>query len=426
MGDIVIRAEDLSKRYRIGQREHYKSLRDALTEAMYAPVRGLGSLISGRRSIANGPPSENYIWALKDVFFEVEQGEVVGIIGPNGAGKSTLLKILSRITEPTEGYAEIRGRVGSLLEVGTGFHPELTGRENIYLNGAILGMNKTEIDRKFDEIVAFAEVDKFIDTPIKRYSSGMYLRLAFAVAAHLEPEILVVDEVLAVGDAAFQKKCFDRIRKIEGEGRTVLLVSHNMGSILSLCGSASLLDNGRLICHGSPSVVVQRYAESVTSPEVMPLDHRQDRLGDGSIRLVSLKIESTDHDKVIRSTSGLTITIGYRSKEPVFCPRFRVGIYDYYSSTRIFLLNSDTVGGLSDILPPEGSVRCVTGPMNLMPGRCYVHASVLNGETIADYVHYAACFDVSADNGSPSAHPASRDSVLCVLPHKWFLNEDEA
>ena len=206
MSDVAIRVKGLSKRYRIGAHQKYKALRDTLTDVLYAPFRAAASIVKGRRSAKTGRPSNNFIWALKDLSFEVKQGEAVGIIGRNGVGKSTLLKILSRITEPTEGRAEIHGRVGSLLEVGTGFHPELTGRENIYLNGAILGMKKAEIKRKFDKMVAFAEVEKFIDTPLKHYSSGMYVRLAFAVAAHLEPEILLVDEVLAVGDASFQKK----------------------------------------------------------------------------------------------------------------------------------------------------------------------------------------------------------------------------
>ncbi|MGH7792921.1 MAG: ABC transporter ATP-binding protein, partial [Thermodesulfobacteriota bacterium] len=218
MSNIAIRVKNLSKHYRIGQRQRHNALRDKLTDAIYANFRRLSHLINGQPAIDNEP--NNIIWALKDVSLEVKQGEAVGVIGPNGAGKSTLLKILTRITEPTEGYADIYGRVGSLLEVGTGFHSELTGRENIYLNGAILGMKKAEIDRKFDEIVAFSEVEKFLDTPVKRYSSGMYMRLAFAVAAHLEPEILLIDEVLSVGDASFQKKCFTKMEEIRHEGRT--------------------------------------------------------------------------------------------------------------------------------------------------------------------------------------------------------------
>lgn len=242
MNDVAIRAENLGKLYQIGERHGgYKTLREAIVRGLSAPFRHL----SGNPQPSNLNPQPDYIWALKDISFEVKRGEVIGIIGRNGAGKTTLLKILSRITEPTEGLAEIRGRVGSLLEVGTGFHPELTGRENIYLNGAILGMKKAEMDRKFDEIVAFAEIDKFIDTPAKRYSSGMYVRLAFSVAAHLEPEILLVDEVLAVGDAAFQKKCLGKMGDVAKQGRTVLFVSHSLGAVRSLCGRAVLLEEGQ-------------------------------------------------------------------------------------------------------------------------------------------------------------------------------------
>jgi len=241
MTDIAIRLENISKKYRIGKKqEKYRTLRDTLTEAVVTPFRRTGRLLHGRA--AEAAELNEVIWALKDVSFEVKQGEVVGIIGRNGAGKSTLLKILARITEPTSGFAEVHGRVGSLLEVGTGFHRELTGRENIYLSGAILGMKWAEIDRKFDEIVEFSGVEKFIDTPVKHYSSGMYLRLAFAVAAHLEPEILLVDEVLAVGDARFQKKCLNKMEDIGQQGRTVIFVSHNMPAITRLCERAILLE----------------------------------------------------------------------------------------------------------------------------------------------------------------------------------------
>ncbi|NTV55784.1 MAG: ABC transporter ATP-binding protein [Deltaproteobacteria bacterium] len=258
MSEIVIKVENLSKQYRIGAREGYRTFRETLVDAAKAPfVRLRGALSKEQRtenssdSMLSAPGSkrssrgDDLIWALKDVSFEVKQGEVVGIIGRNGAGKSTLLKILSRITEPTEGRVELRGRVGSLLEIGTGFHPELTGHENIYLYGAILGMDRWEVTRKFDEIVAFAELEKFIDTPVKKYSSGMYMRLAFAVAAHLEPEILLVDEVLAVGDAAFQKKCLGKMGDVAGQGRTVLFVSHQMNAVEQLCSKALLLVNGK-------------------------------------------------------------------------------------------------------------------------------------------------------------------------------------
>jgi lipopolysaccharide transport system ATP-binding protein len=261
MRDIAIRCEGLGKQYRIGERERYKALRDTITDAFSAPFRRLRSSANGSKQPARN--GDNTIWALKEVSFEVKQGEVVGIIGRNGAGKSTLLKILSRITAPTTGEVQINGRVGSLLEVGTGFHPELTGRENILLNGAILGMKKADIVRRFDEIVAFAEVEKFIDTPVKRYSSGMYVRLAFAVAAHMEPEILVVDEVLAVGDAAFQKKCLGKMRDVSSAGRTVLFVSHNMGAIETLCTYALYLKQGRLESLGPTRTQVQRYISDV-------------------------------------------------------------------------------------------------------------------------------------------------------------------
>ncbi|MEZ8222125.1 lipopolysaccharide transport system ATP-binding protein [Candidatus Fervidibacteria bacterium JGI MDM2 JNZ-1-D12] len=264
MSDIAIRVEKLSKRYRIGQRERYYALRDVLARSLTAPFRWFSR---DRRLSVNDSQSPNYIWALKEVSFEVKRGEVVGIIGRNGAGKTTLLKILARITEPTEGYAEVYGRVGSLLEVGTGFHPELTGRENIYFSGAILGMKKREIDKKFDEIVAFAEIEKFIDTPVKYYSTGMYVRLAFAVAAHLDPEILLVDEVLAVGDIQFQKKCLGKMGDVAKGGRTVLFVSHQMNQIRRLCERVIWLDSGRIRQAGPAHEVTSAYEAALTSGE---------------------------------------------------------------------------------------------------------------------------------------------------------------
>jgi lipopolysaccharide transport system ATP-binding protein len=259
MSELAIRVENLGKRYRIGERrEKYGTLKDALTHALGAPLRAWRDGASRK--------SKTEIWALQDVSFDVRRGDVLAVIGRNGAGKSTLLKLLSRVVRPTAGRAVIHGRVGSLLEVGTGFHPELTGRENIYLNGAILGMTRTEIERRFDEIVAFAEMERFLDTPVKRYSSGMYMRLAFAVAAHLEPEILLIDEVLAVGDAGFQKKCLGKMDEVAKEGRTVLFVSHNMASIQRLCHSAVLLDGGRMAACGAVSDVIQRYLKGVAPP----------------------------------------------------------------------------------------------------------------------------------------------------------------
>lgn len=255
MSYTAIKVESISKRYKIGRHQApYKTIVESVTRAITS---------NPLETLRNRRQANEYFWALKDISFEVKQGEVVGVIGHNGAGKSTLLKILSRITEPTGGTADIYGRVGSLLEVGTGFHYELTGRENIYLSGAILGMKKGDIDRKFDEIVAFAEVEKFIDTPVKHYSSGMHLRLAFAVAAHLEPEILLVDEVLAVGDIAFQKKCLNKMEDVATQGRTVLFVSHNMGAIKELCQTALVLKNGKVDYHGSVVSGIQHYSRNV-------------------------------------------------------------------------------------------------------------------------------------------------------------------
>ncbi len=268
MSQIAIIADGLSKQYQIGRRrEKYRTLRDSLADTAAAPFRRM------RRAFSRGPKSngrpDNYdqFWAVKDLSFEIKRGEVVGVIGRNGAGKSTLLKILARITEPTNGYAEIRGRVGALLEVGTGFHPELTGRENIFLNGAILGMRRDEIERKFDEIVEFAEVSKFIETPVKRYSSGMHLRLAFSVAAHLEPEILLVDEVLAVGDVAFQKKCVGKMEDVASQGRTVIFVSHNLAAIKELCQTSIVINQGRLDYRGPVLQGLAHYGQLISDVE---------------------------------------------------------------------------------------------------------------------------------------------------------------
>jgi ABC-type polysaccharide/polyol phosphate transport system ATPase subunit len=268
MNGSVIRADNLGKRYRIGERERYLALRDVFTRWLLAPARML------QRSAASSRNGErDYIWALRGVGFEVREGEVLGIIGRNGAGKTTLLKILARVTRPTEGYAEVRGRMGSLLEVGTGFHQELTGRENLYLSGAILGMSKLEIDQKFDEIVAFSEVEKFLDTPLKHYSTGMMMRLAFAVAAHLEPEILLVDEVLAVGDLEFQKKCLGKMGEVAKGGRTILFVSHQMIQIRRLCDRALWLHEGAIRAEGPPGEVVAAYEALSSTPVAQSASH---------------------------------------------------------------------------------------------------------------------------------------------------------
>jgi len=281
MSKISIRIEGLGKRYRLGApKTAYKTIRETIMETLRSPFQ------IGRKGLSD--ESNNTFWALKDVSFEVKQGEVVGIIGRNGAGKSTLLKIISRITVPTEGRVRIFGRIGSLLEVGTGFHPELTGRENIFLNGAILGMKREEIKNKFDKIVAFAEVEKFIDTPVKYFSSGMYVRLAFAVAAHLEPEILLVDEVLAVGDTRFQKKCLNKMQDIGQGGRTVLFVSHNMGAIQTLCHRVILLEEGKVVEDGGAAAVVQGYLSWGSSMTGQKVWLKNERPGNHSLRLISV------------------------------------------------------------------------------------------------------------------------------------------
>jgi len=314
MSEVVIQVKNLGKRYRIGQRERYFALRDVISEAVRAPFRALAHF--GQKTNNRN----NFIWALKDVSFEVKHGEVLGVIGRNGAGKSTLLKVLTQITEPTEGRATIRGRVASLLEVGTGFHPELTGRENIYLNGAILGMSKKEIQRKFDEIVSFSEIEEFLDTPAKRYSSGMYVRLAFAVAAHLEPEILLVDEVLAVGDVQFQKKCLTKMGDVAQEGRTVLFVSHNMGAIGELCSRVILLEEGRLTIDGSSVDTIHKY------------------LADGAISSPIVDLSSWDFERT---------TIGYErfTRLSYFCIPARDNGIVFPRDTIAFRIQANLVAG---------------------------------------------------------------------------------
>ncbi|MDA8090757.1 MAG: polysaccharide ABC transporter ATP-binding protein [Nitrospiraceae bacterium] len=308
MADIVINTNSIGKKYFIGEKlDGYKTLRETLTGVFSSPLKKAAKILRGRAEGASG--LERAIWALKDVSFKVGQGEIVGIIGKNGSGKSTLLKILSRITEPTEGEILIKGRVGSLLEVGTGFHPELTGRENIYLNGAILGMKRKEISLKFDEIVAFSEVDEFIDTPVKRYSSGMYLRLAFAVAAHLDPEILLIDEVLAVGDARFQEKCLNKMNDIGKQGRTVIFVSHHMPAVMRLCDRSILIENGKLMDDGPSTRVVSSYlnASCGNMPEREWLDMSEAPGGD-IVRLRAIRVITEDGQ--VSGTFDIGKTVG--------------------------------------------------------------------------------------------------------------------
>ncbi|WP_088889469.1 ABC transporter ATP-binding protein [Leptolyngbya ohadii] len=304
MTDIVVQVESLSKRYILGQQSQPSTLRSALSEGM----QSLQQRLRGRSPRRQSAPAEEF-WALQDVSFTVNQGDRVGIIGRNGAGKSTLLKILSRITEPTCGQVRLRGRVASLLEVGTGFHPELTGRENIFLNGAILGMSKAEIQRKFDEIVAFAEVERFLDTPVKRYSSGMYVRLAFAVAAHLEPEILIVDEVLAVGDVQFQKKCLGKMGQVATEGRTVFFVSHNLGAISALCDKAIFLERGQLRSIGATDRLVKMYLSDALQNQEENLSNLRLRGYGEKIQFLDIKLLAEDGIQVFGEPIQYELTL---------------------------------------------------------------------------------------------------------------------
>lgn len=418
MRESAIRAEGLSKLYHVGRRrESYRTLRDAVADAFKAPLRSIRN-----RSLAAGDAGSDTIWALKDVSFTIRRGEVVGVIGRNGAGKSTLLKILSRITEPTEGFADIHGRIGSLLEVGTGFHPELTGRENIYLNGAILGMRRAEIAGRFDEIVAFAEVDAFIDTPVKHYSSGMYLRLAFAVAAHLEPEILLVDEVLAVGDAAFRKKCLGKMGEVAGGGRTVLFVSHDMAAVEGICQNAFLLEKGRLARVGPAREVVGAYLSSIPASGGPPLDQRRDRQGNGKIRFTGIAFRSGGvHADAVQCGQDLEIVLAYRGGAGPL-PNANVSIGIYTSSGQCMLvLNNEMAGAGFETVPSEGRMSCKVLRFPLAPGTYHVNLyGEING-VLADWVQQAAFLTVEGGDffGTGRLPPTSHGGFL--VPQGWRL-----
>ena len=411
----IIRVHDLSKLYYLGRSTAaYSTIRETLVDLARAPLRLFGR--------AEDPET---IWALKNVSFEVSPGDVVGIIGRNGAGKSTLLKILSRITEPTTGRAELYGRVASLLEVGTGFHAELTGRENIFLNGSILGMTRREIEAKFDEIVAFSEVEKFIDTPVKRYSSGMYVRLAFAVAAHLEPEILIVDEVLAVGDAAFQKKCLGRMRDVASAGRTVIFVSHNMAAVSSLCTKAMVLWEGAVEYPlGDVSEGVQRYLTQVHKITKTKLADRTDRQGSGKVRIKDFASFDRNGNELEYIATGQEIDfrIYYTSQEE-YVGNLIVAIgISSNSGAFVSMLSNETVGNTFDRIAREGYFTCKIRKLPLAPGNYTASLIVRCNDTIADWIQQAVTIVVEPGDfyGTGRMPPASHGGVL--FEQEWSLN----
>jgi len=385
----VIRVEGLSKKYLLGQRAGGAGgLRHAIEDAVAAPFRWAGKVVSGKTA-ARHRPDETEFWALRDVTFDVRRGEVVGIIGRNGAGKSTLLKVLSRITEPTAGRIGLKGRVASLLEVGTGFHPELSGRENVYLNGAVLGMKHAEVRRKFDEIVEFAGVEKFLDTPVKRYSSGMYVRLAFAVAAHLEPEILIVDEVLAVGDSEFQKKCLDKMREVTDGGRTVLFVSHNLSAVAALCNRAIYLKAGRMLLAGESGEVIAKYQSDVAHHDEEPVSNPAFRSGSGTHRILELRPAT----KEFAPRGPMEFTAKIRRNAPEGPFHFSMHFRDEWD-VEVFAINSEYLEGVS-IRPGDQEITVRIETPWLLPGD-YRADAYLHCNGIIDHWPDACRFRIGA------------------------------
>jgi lipopolysaccharide transport system ATP-binding protein len=384
-------------------------------------ARGLGKRFRLGSRAGFGGGAEEEIWALRDAGFDAAAGEAVGIVGRNGAGKSTLLKILARITQPSEGRAVIRGRVGSLLEVGTGFHPELSGRENVYLNGAILGMKKAEIDARFDAIVDFAGVGRFLDTPVKRYSSGMRVRLAFAVAAHLEPEILIVDEVLAVGDAEFQSRCLGRMSDVADSGRTVLFVSHNMAALRSLCSRALWLEGGRVQADGPVDGVVDTYlARTRDHAAGVPVAERRDRGGSGDLRFTRLEVKGD-----VATGRPLTLVIGYAAAaaEPVKNLRLALKLSDAHGA-RISALDTRMTHSDFAELPPAGELRCEIPELPLAPGRYHIDAWASASGRVADDVAHALEIEVAVGDFYGTGRGPSRDKHgPLLLRHSWHAGD---
>ncbi len=403
MSDVVIRVDNIGKKYRIGAPEvGFKTLRDTIAHGFKVPLKRLRSVAGGHSATV----SPDTIWALKDVSFEVKQGEVLGIIGRNGAGKSTLLKILSRITEPTVGEIELRGRVGTLLEVGTGFHPELTGRENTYLNGAILGMKRDEIRQRFDEIVAFAETGKFIDTPVKYYSSGMYMRLAFSVAAHLESEILIVDEVLAVGDMAFQKKCLGKMSDVAAAGRTVLFVSHNMPAVLNLCTRVILLESGHITQMGDTETLVHQYLNTgltVAAEQFFP-DSRVLKYPDTDLCFTGIRILNKNYEPTsfVHLTEDFFVEVHYRILHSIRSAQVSIILWNQDGVCVLTSTDMDEdVSLIKRELKPGDCVSRIRIPGHLLrTGRYWIDlGSSIPGKRMLDIIEQSIAFEV-IDNGS--------------------------
>jgi len=422
MTDIAIRVENLSKLYHIGAlQQRHDTLRDALTGFLPRIARNQKS--NSSNSPNSRQASDADLWALKDVSFEVKRGEVVGIIGRNGAGKSTLLKILSRITEPTSGRAEIHGRIGSLLEVGTGFHPELTGRENIYLNGAILGMKRAEIDRQFDEIVAFAEIERFLDTPVKRYSSGMYVRLAFAVAAHLEPEILLVDEVLAVGDAQFQKKCLGKMGDVAKEGRTVLFVSHNMTTIEELCKRVFLMRSGTLEQDGTAYVVISGYLSdaSRSMDGVFDLTQHPARSSSSNviIQRLTLRDKNGKPSTQFSAHDDVLLDIDVVPHVPIRGPRLALAVEDSIGRRITTVASYFQGSGLTTIDSPS-TVRCTIPNLALGSGHYLFSVSIgTKVDGLLDSLDHAAWFEVIWRNAFRNGEPYLNVYGPVLMSSSW-------
>jgi homopolymeric O-antigen transport system ATP-binding protein len=413
MSDIAIRAEGLSKQYHIGKKQDRRgTLREGLSEALFTPFRRLRDVLSGNAFAAANLAER--IWALKDVAFEIKRGESVGLVGRNGSGKSTLLKVLSRITEPTVGYADIYGRVGSLLEVGTGFHHELTGRENTYLNGAILGMSRAEIDRRFDEIVAFSEIEKFIDTPVKHYSSGMYLRLAFAVAAYLETEILLVDEVLAVGDSRFQRKCMGKMDEVAKRGRTIVFVSHNIGAITRLCDRCLWLESGHLKMDGPSAVVAAEYLR--TAAEGRSSWHNLDPPEHADVQVTSARLLRREHETTSMDfTSDFEIEVGYTITNPVRELVVLCRMTDVQGNIVWTSWDTDTTLWRGRSREPGVYLSTCRVPAGLLrPGRYTVSVGSIGGRHESGgepYYESVLAFDLS-----PIGYPLNKERMGIVTP----------